>query len=195
MKRIAIYGAGGFGKEVRGMLDGQRELYSFAGYFDDYKQLPEKISDDQFDDVLLAIADPRIRNKIITTWSKKSVSFSSLISPAVQAHPSVAIARGSIICSGVKFTVDIRLGEFCIVNLNATIGHDVVMGDFCSLMPSVNISGNVTLGNRVFVGTGATILQGITIGNDAIIGAGALVTHDVASGETVIGVPAKSKRT
>lgn len=192
MKRIAIYGAGGFGKEVRGMIDFQRELYSFAGYFDDYKDVPEKVQDDQYDDVILSIADPQVRSKLVQGWSKKSVPFSSLISPDVHLHPGVAIGKGSILCPGVKFTVDIQLGEFVIVNLNATIGHDVVLGDFCSVMPSVNISGNVKVGNRVFIGTGATLLQGITIGEDVIIGAGAVVLHDIPPGQTVVGVPARA---
>ena len=191
MKKIAIYGAGGFGKEVRGMLDLQPDRYACAGYFDDHKAIAAILSPDQYEDVLVAIANPAERKKVVGAWSRKNVPFHSFISPDVLLHPSVVIGKGSIICPGVKFTVDIRLGEFTIVNLNATIGHDVVMGDFCSLMPSVNISGNVKLGNRVFVGSGATILQGITVGDDVVIGAGAVVRHDIPAGQTVVGVPAR----
>lgn len=191
MKRIAIYGAGGFGKEVRGMVDQQPLIYTFAGYFDDFKERYEKVSHDLYDDVLMSIADPAIREKIVQGWSGKSVPFSYLVSPDVTLHSSVTVGRGCIICPGVKCTVDISIGQFSIVNLNATIGHDVVLGDFCSIMPSVNLSGNVTLGQRVFIGTGATILQGITIGDDAIVGAGAVVTHHVGRGKTVMGVPAR----
>jgi acetyltransferase-like isoleucine patch superfamily enzyme len=42
------------------------------------------------------------------------------------------------------------------------------------------------------IGSGATILCGVTIGEDAMIGAGAVVTHDVAAGQTVAGVPART---
>jgi sugar O-acyltransferase (sialic acid O-acetyltransferase NeuD family) len=190
MKRIAIYGAGGFGREVRSMLDFQRDLYTFAGYLDDFKFVTDKAN--QFDDVLLSIADTSIRTVLVKkAISLKSVPFESLISPDVRIHSSVTIDRGCIICPGVKFTTDIRLGQFVIVNLNTTIGHDVVIGDFCSLMPSVNISGNVTLGKRVFVGTGATILQGVTVSDDVVIGAGAVVLSDVPANKTVVGVPAR----
>jgi UDP-2-acetamido-3-amino-2,3-dideoxy-glucuronate N-acetyltransferase len=41
------------------------------------------------------------------------------------------------------------------------------------------------------IGSGAAILCGVTIGENAMIGAGAVVTRDVASGETVAGVPAR----
>src|SRR5215216_5215576 len=128
MKKIAVYGAGGFGKEVRGLLDMQKEFYLFAGYFDDHKVGIEEVQENLFDDVLVSIADPAIRARIVSTWSRKKVTFDSLIWPSVQMHPSVNIGKGSIICPGVKFTVDIRVGEFVIINLNSTVGHDVVIG-------------------------------------------------------------------
>ena len=42
------------------------------------------------------------------------------------------------------------------------------------------------------IGSNATILAGVTIGENALVGAGAVVTKDVADGETVAGVPARS---
>jgi sugar O-acyltransferase (sialic acid O-acetyltransferase NeuD family) len=189
-KRIAIYGAGGFGKEVSGMLD----LFApgtLAGFIDDFKTDMPLVNDHNYSDVLLTIADPAIRYKLIKDWNKKSVPFDSYISPDILLHRSVIIERGCIICPGAKLTVDINIGQFVIINLNSTIGHDVVIGDFTSIMPSVNISGNVKIGKRVFIGSGATILQGLTIGDDVVIGAGAVVTEDVTTGKRVKGVPAK----
>jgi sugar O-acyltransferase (sialic acid O-acetyltransferase NeuD family) len=193
MKRIAIYGAGGFGKEVRGMLDALPDKFYFAGYIDDFKDIDEKIADQNYDDVLMAIANPSVRQKLVEQWTLKRVDFFSCLSPDVQPHHSVKIGRGSIICPGVKMTVDIKIGEFVIINLNSTIGHDSTIGDFSSLMPSVNISGNVTIGRGTFVGSGATILQGITIGDNVIIGAGSLVNKNVADNSVVMGVPARKK--
>ena len=42
------------------------------------------------------------------------------------------------------------------------------------------------------IGSGAVILGGVEIGVGALVGAGAVVTRDVAAGETVAGVPARS---
>jgi UDP-2-acetamido-3-amino-2,3-dideoxy-glucuronate N-acetyltransferase len=44
------------------------------------------------------------------------------------------------------------------------------------------------------LGSGAVVLGGVRIGAGALIGAGAVVTRDVASGETVAGVPARASR-
>jgi UDP-2-acetamido-3-amino-2,3-dideoxy-glucuronate N-acetyltransferase len=49
--------------------------------------------------------------------------------------------------------------------------------------------------NRASIGSGVTLLCGITIGEDAMVGAGAVVTADVPAGVTVMGVPARPRRT
>jgi len=48
--------------------------------------------------------------------------------------------------------------------------------------------------SRASIGSGALILCGITIGDGAMVGAGSVVTADVPAGETVMGVPARSRR-
>lgn len=186
-----MYGAGGFGKEMKGMIESYPTQAQFAGYWDDFKTVLPELMADQYDDVVIAIADPRVRQNLITAWNRKPVEFSFWIPPDIKLHPSVSVDRGCIFCPGVRLTVDISIGQFVIINLNSTIGHDVTIGDFTSVMPSVNISGNVTIGKRVFIGSGATILQGLTIGDDVVIGAGAVVTKSIAAGQRVKGVPAQ----
>lgn len=189
LKRVAVYGAGGLGKEVRGLLRQFKDV-QFAGYLDDFKKTDALAA--AFDDIVIAIANPTARQRIAEQWQAK-VPCQPVISPDVWLDPSVEIGKGVLICSGTRITVDVRLGNFVVVNLNTTVGHDVVIDDFCSLMPSVNVSGNVKVGKRVFIGTGATILQGLTIGDDVIIGAGALVTRSVPSGMLAVGLPAQFK--
>jgi len=46
--------------------------------------------------------------------------------------------------------------------------------------------------DRASIGSGAVVLGGVRIGAGALVGAGAVVTQDVAAGETVAGVPARS---
>jgi len=197
MFRYAIYGAGGFGKEVKGMLDKRSEEkrdVEFVGFLDDHNKEFSTAEKMPYDDILIAIADGKVRERLVNKLQVKNLPFTSLIDADVVLHTSIKTGIGCIICPGVKMTVDIAIGSFVIINLNATIGHDVRMGDYCSIMPSANISGNVSLGKGVLVGSGATILQGLTIGDHTIVGAGAVVTRSVPAGVTVMGVPARMKK-
>lgn len=54
------------------------------------------------------------------------------------------------------------------------------------------IEQKVEIGDYVFIGPRVIILPGVKIGKGAIVAAGAVVTKDVAAGEMVAGVPAKS---
>jgi sugar O-acyltransferase (sialic acid O-acetyltransferase NeuD family) len=194
VSRIAVYGAGGLGREIRGMVDdkstGQQQL-EFAGYIDDGVNTQPVADPDSVDDIVVAVALTGPRKKIVSGLSTSRYPFNPLIHSSVQPRSSVKVGKGCIICAGVRLTVDISIGAFVIINLNATIGHDVKLGDFVSVMPGVNISGNVSVGDGAFIGSGATILQGLSIGKDAIVGAGAVVTKNVPPGITVVGVPAR----
>lgn len=74
------------------------------------------------------------------------------------------------------------------------------VGKNCTILPMVligrkkpGIKGFAVIGDNCYISTGVTILAPVNIGNDVTIGAGAVVTKDVADGQTVVGVPAKSK--
>jgi len=194
MRRIAIYGAGGFGKEVRmlvHLLQREGRAVTFAGFLDDFNPVDPEARSGQFDDVVIAVADVTARQQIAKNLSGTNISFESLIHPGVFLDTSNQLGRGCVVCGGVQLTVDIKMGNFVIVNLSSTIGHDVEIGDFTSIMPSVNISGNVKIGKGVFIGSGAMLFQGITIGEGAVIGAGAVVRHSVLPGQRVAGVPSR----
>lgn len=195
-KRIIIIGAGGFGREICSILPDMG--YSLDRYLDDkvelgFKQI-EALNNREFspDYLQICIGNSKTREAVYKKIKRK-YNFPRLIhsSVIIQDRDSVSFGVGTILCAGSIFTCGIKLGNFCVINLNCTIGHDVIMEDFCSLMPSVNIGGSVYLEKGVFIGTGATILPGVRIGANAIIGAGSVVTKNVLAGSVVKGVPAK----
>ena len=141
--------------------------------------------------VVIAIADPSIRQKIANCLKNGKLYFPTLFHPTVIAgHSANKFGKGCIIAAGVIMTTGITLGDFVIVNLATTIGHDVCIDHYTSIMPQCSISGSVKLGERCFVGSGSRILQGISIGDNSIVGAGAVVTKSFEANSKLVGVPA-----
>jgi sugar O-acyltransferase (sialic acid O-acetyltransferase NeuD family) len=211
MERIAIYGAGGLGREISQMIsqiNGSSPKWEMIGFYDDYIPKGTVVKgfevlggiselNKQFDELnlVIGIADNILRRQIAEKITNVKIIYPTLIHPSVIMEKSeVSLGQGSIITAGNILTTDIKIGKHCIINLGCTIGHDLVLDDFCVIMPGVHLSGNISMGQEVFVGTGARILQNLTIGRRSKIGAGAVVIREVSDGDTVVGVPAKSKK-
>ena len=208
MDNIAIIGVGGFGREVKFLLDEINKInkkFNILGFYDDadelessYNGLPylgkiEKLNllTDQTS-VVLGIGDPKIKQKIISRLTNPNLRFPTIIHPSViVSNDDVNIGEGTIICAGTIITCNIEIGSFVTLNLMCTVGHDTKIGDYSSFMPSVNISGDVLVEDGVYVGTGAKIINQLTIGQGTIVGAGAVVSKSLPANCTAVGIPAK----
>lgn len=208
MRNIAIYGAGGFGREVKMLIDqinNFKKTYNFLGYFDDgltkstiinrfqviggineLNNYPDEI------DLVISIADPKVKRHIFNAITNPKVSFPKLIHPnSIIGDENVSIGEGSIICAGAIITIDVKIGYHVILNIGCTVGHDTTIGSFSSFMPSVNISGEVNIEEEVYCGTGAKIINQLSIGQGTIVGAGSLVSKSLPAFCTAVGFPAK----
>lgn len=214
MKKLAIIGAGGFGREVLwlvreinrfSLLKKKQEKYNIIGFIDDNKTLHNKnicdvpvlgskewLLDNRDVSAVCAIGSSRIKIKIINFLDENSIKTESIIHPSVQMSKYVNIGTGSIICSNVIMTTQIKIGKHVIINLNVTIGHDVEIGDSSTIYPGVNVSGDVNIGKGVELGTNSAIIQGINIGSGLILGAGAVVNKNLESNVVAVGIPAKA---
>jgi len=206
---IAIFGAGGFGREVLTLIQGinRAELtYNIIGFFDDgvskgtvVNGFPVLGCVNDLNNwsselaVTVAVGNPQIKKRIVERIHNPRVKFPTLVHPSVIMGDSerIRIGEGSIVCAGCILTTDIQVGRFVILNLACTVGHDAVLSDYSAFMPTCNISGEVTVGEAVFIGTGACIINQVNIGGFAVIGAGAVIIGDIPPKCTAVGVPAK----
>lgn len=209
MKDLVIIGAGGFGREVAWLVDDINEVnkeWNLLGFIDDneenhgnelngYKILGGFKYLNNKDNIyyVCAVGNAKTRKKIV---EEKCSQYN--IKPATLIHPSVIMSKeyneigeGCIICAGSIITVNARISNHIIINLDCTIGHDVVMNDYITVYPSVNISGNCNIGETSEIGTGTQIIQGKSIGDSTIIGAGSVVVKNIEGNCTAVGVPAK----
>ena len=208
MRDLIIYGAGGLGREMLGLvcaMDPQRSKWNFLGFIDDGKPAGTPVSDavvlggmSWFSSVagsvavVMGLADPEAKGAVYAKLSQNPmIEFPVLVHPLAYVEPSATLAPGVIVSPFCFVALSASLGICSFLNAASQVGHDSVVGDFCSVMPSVNISGNVTIGPRTLVGAGAKILQGLKIGSDATVGIGSVVLNDVPDACTVLGYPAR----
>ena len=207
MKDLYIIGAGGFGREVAWLVQRINDVtpvWNLKGFIDDNESL---WGTDEGDIKVLggcdylkslgevyavcAIGNARVRKNVVAKLSDSEVRFAILIDPSVIMSKRVEVGKGVIICAGTIATVDIKIGNHVIINLDCTIGHDDVIEDFVTIYPSVNISGMVKVGECTELGTGTQIIQGKRIVANTIIGAGTVVVKDCVESGVYIGIPAK----
>lgn len=81
----------------------------------------------------------------------------------------------------VVINEDAKIGEFCNINHNVTIGRQ---------NRGVN-KGSPIIGNKVWIGTGSVIVGNIMINDNVLIAPNAYVNFDVPENSIVMGNPAK----
>jgi sugar O-acyltransferase (sialic acid O-acetyltransferase NeuD family) len=206
---IAIYGAGGLGRELALMIqqiNQVREQWNIVGFFDDGIKPGEKVDSwkvvgglseaNQWSTPLamvVAIADPHVRMSLVEKLVSPALMFPTLVHPSCNTGDTKRnyIGKGVILTANVVMTTNVRLDDFVIINLSTTIGHDVTIGSAASIMPGCSISGNVKIGARCLIGTGVRFLQNVSIGEGSIVGAGAVVTKNFEANSKIMGVPAR----
>jgi sugar O-acyltransferase (sialic acid O-acetyltransferase NeuD family) len=206
--RIAIYGGGGFGREVLQLvkdLAAAGARIACAGFLIDaaFRQVElvgnlqvlgdaDWLQTDEQVAVAIAIGSPAARSRIAERIERNfGARVVTLSHPRATIGETVSIGTGTIACAGSVATADILIGAYVQLHVNCTIGHDVTIGSFATIAPGANIGGRTAIGEGAFVGSGAVILPRLTIGLWSVIGAGSVVTADVPDNATVAGVPAK----
>lgn len=212
MKDIAIYGAGGFGREVACLIRRINESleepkWNLIGFFDDGVKKGTSISHfgkclggvEELNqwvtplDVCIAIGKGSTVEKIVDKIANPQVKFPNVIHPKVVFNDkeSLQMGMGNIIQANCSFSCDVTIGNFNVMNGSVVFGHDVVVGNYNSFMPAIRVSGEVRIGNCNFFGVGSIILQQLAIKDKTTLAAGSVLMTKPKEGGLYIGVPAK----
>ena len=212
LKNILIIGASGHAKVIIDIIEKQKK-YKIFGLIDTHKDIGETVfgytvlgtemdipllmNQNNIHGGIIAIGDNWVRmqmkNRILSLC--KGFKFLSAIHPKSILYRGIKIPVGVVIMAGVIVNADAQIGEFCILNTKASLGHDSVMHNFSSLASGVTTGGCLELGECSALSIGAIVIQNIKIGDYAIVGAGSLVIKDIGSYKVAFGNPAKEIRT
>lgn len=205
---IAIYGPGGFGRELINVAEHQGDVCFLSDSPDEIGKevlgLPTR-SLDEFArlaagsaeaSVVIAVADAGLRRKLADKVAAAGLRVGRAIAANAIVGPGVELGEGAILCHHTTITTSARIGRHFHANIYSYVAHDCMIGDFVTLAPGACINGNTVVEDDAYIGTGAVLKQGtpdkpLRIGKGAVVGMGAVVTKDVAPGAVVVGNPAR----
>jgi sugar O-acyltransferase (sialic acid O-acetyltransferase NeuD family) len=214
VRRLAIVGAGGHGREVLDVVEAINresaafELVGFVADRADHEVLARRgaahlgsVDDlasrripgvDGDVDLVLAVGDPTTREVLARRLGVLDPTWVvALVHPLASIGSDVTLGAGTVVAAGARVTTNVRVGLHVQVNVNAVISHDCIVADHATLSPGVLVNGAATIGTGALIGTGGVVTPGRTVGDWAVIGAGAVVVRDVPAGVTAVGVPAR----
>lgn len=208
MKKIYIFGASGFAREIYFLVKDMKE-YHVEAFIDKKEKSDNYINIDSFNipvisessfieichenpttHAVIAIADTKITSHIIAKFNHKCI-FPNIIHPSCIAFSPLDIGIGNIITINCVFSDKIKIGSFNRFNIGCLMGHDTIIGSNNHFNSECKISGEVKIGNNNFFGVNAVVLQGLRIEDNNIVGASSLLAHSIKSRNTYLGVPAQ----
>ncbi|MCA9836777.1 MAG: acetyltransferase [Trueperaceae bacterium] len=209
MKDLVIFGAGGWAREVYGIvsaINADKSSYRFLGFLDSKLELKNTtmlgqpvLGDETWLEgrkdisVIVGIGNTLARKRIAELLETNyQVTFPTLIHPQAYIGPEVSIGEGSVLHVKSVATVNLKLGRHAILNVSSVISHENNIADYVSIHPNSSISGAVTIEEGVELGTCCSVIHDITIGRWSVVGAGSTVIRNIEPFTVNVGVPTRA---
>ena len=209
MKDIAIFGAGGLGREIACIIkeiNSKEHMWNFICFFDDGIENGEKNEYgtiigglqelNQWEKelaVVIGIGNPKDVRHIVEGINNKNIFFPNIIAPDVKFldKDNLKMGKGNFINFGSSISCNVTIGDFNTIGAFTTLGHDCRIGNFNTLMPSVQVCGYVEIGIENFLGISSIVLQMNKMGNGITLGVGSVLIKDAEDNRTYFGNPAR----
>ena len=209
MKDIAIFGAGGLGREIAcliNLINEKTQEWNLLGFFDDAIEAGTEL---QYGKALggiealnewnkpisvaIALGSPKILRTVVGRITNPNVDFPNIIAPNVlfMDEPSVQMGKGNIVFPNSLISCNVKLGDFNMLNVYTQIGHESELGNYNVVMPTSNISGGVVIGEANLFGVKSTVLQYKKVGNEVVLSPGSVLSRTAKDGKIYLGNPAK----
>lgn len=204
---LAIYGAGGLGKEILVLAT---QINAFQNRWERISFIDDSLGKDNIEniemysfiefvskfeckdaEVCIALGEPIIREKLEKKVEDSGYSLATLIHPSVFIPQNTRIGVGTVICVGSFISCNVEIGKNALIQPHVNVGHDCIIHDNVILSGFVNLSGACTVGERTYIGLSVCVKEKTTIGSDTIIGMGSVVSRDIPNNVIALGNPAR----
>lgn len=205
--RLAIFGAGGLGREtleLAGIINERNKKWDSFVFVDDNPDLKEvqglqvrsfsdMIEDEQREqtEYIIAVGEPAVRKKLYDKLMENRCRLATLVHPDVHIPATTVIGQGSVVCFSCLVSCNVTIGDNVVLQPQCNIGHDDKIGAHSVVSAFVNLSGACVVGEESYLGASASIRELTEIGAHSIVAMGAVVLRDVEDGVIVAGNPAR----
>ena len=209
MKAIAIFGAGGFGRELAciiNLINQEEPTWNLIGFFDDGIEEGTEV---QYGKILggvdklnlwdkpiaiaIALGNPKVLRTVVGKIHNPLIEFPNIIAPNVffLDKDTIKIGKGNIIFPNSLISCNVKMGDFNMLNVYTQMGHESELGNYNVIMPNTSISGGVIVGNANLFGVKSTVLQYKKVGNEVVLSPGSVLSRSAKDGKMYLGNPAK----
>lgn len=173
---------------------GERQLWILVGDYPEIEKWMEK-NKSQIRDHYVEITG---RYSALPLLDLRKVE--ARIEPGAIIRDGAKIGKDCIIMMGAIINIGAEVGPKTMIDMNAVLGARAIIGKSCHIGAGAVIAGvleppskkPVIIENSVLVGANAVVLEGVRVGKGSVVAAGAVVVKDVAPGDVVAGIPAKT---
>jgi sugar O-acyltransferase (sialic acid O-acetyltransferase NeuD family) len=207
MKRLIIIGAGGLGREVAGLADMDEKRgreWEIAGFLDNRPGIlegkncpfpllgsPDDYHPQDNDLFVTGIMNAVEREKYCKMILDRGGQFTNIVHRNSSVSFGTSFGIGNVIGLWAALSTNVKIGNFCIINTLASIGHDAILEDYASIHNRALISGGTRIGRGAEIGANATVLPKAIVEPYARLGAGSVLIGKAPSNRLMMGVPAK----
>ncbi len=177
--RLAIVGAGGYGRLALDVLIAGRFEAWIIGFYDDaHAMLPDKVRgfpvlgdigvlksmlSVEAVHVIVAITDNRARLRIANSIRALGAQFFTAVHPAAYVSAAATVGDGSVLAAGAVVHPDAAVGSHCYLGPRAVVDRDAVVG------AGGWISAGAVVGSGARVGVRAVLGQNSSVGRKAFV--------------------------
>ena len=209
MKDLAIFGAGGFGRELACIIKSinqKNPTWNLIGYFDDGKEIGEQTQYgvclggvERLNEwntplsVVMALGAPKVLRTVVGKIHNSNIDFPNIIAPNVVLldASSLVMGKGNVIFPNSLISCNVKMGDFNMLNVYTQMGHESELGSYNVIMPSTSISGGVVVGDTNLFGVKSTVLQYKKVENEVVLSPGSVLSRTAKEGKIYLGNPAK----
>ena len=189
--RVAIVGAGGYGRLALDVLLASGVEREILGFYDDaHAALSDKVrgfpvlGDIQMlksmlsvepVHVIVAITDNQARLRVANSIRALGGRFVTAVHPMAYVSEEATLGDGSVLVAGAVVNPDVEVGSHCCVGANAVVERDATVGAGVWISAGAVVGSGARIGARSTLGHHANVGRKATVEADTVVAAAQVV--------------------